>query len=234
VPRAPRSVLPDYGYFHVTCRGVGGSHIFVDDADREAFVRLLRQASRRFGWRLHAWCLMGTHFHIVVEGPREALSGGMHRLNGLYAQRFNRRYARRGHLFEERFRSWVVEGEAYFWATVNYVLENPVRAGLCDDPRDWFWSTPHNPFVAAPSFPAASLRARSEGLSLGPGHDDHVDPAGTVDADDELLLDVGAPARTRHDRQSARQLTAERLEELGEPRQDRVLRDDRHVRLGKE
>jgi len=68
------------------------------------------------------------------------MSYAVHRLNGLYAQRFNRRHERRGHLFENRFSSWVIHDEEHLRATIAYVLENPVRAGLCTDARDWLWS----------------------------------------------------------------------------------------------
>jgi REP element-mobilizing transposase RayT len=168
VPRLPRSQLPELGFFHVTSRGVGGAFIFLDDWDREAFRVLLMQVVERFGWRLHAWCLMGTHYHLLVEAPRDRLSAGMHRLNGLFAQSFNRRQGRRGHLFEQRFSAWVVDEESHFWATVNYIVENPVRAGLCTDPRDWLWSWPRvGQPVSAPQ--TVALTAMSEGLSLGHG-----------------------------------------------------------------
>ncbi len=67
MPRRPRSYLPDYGFFHVTSRGVAGSLIYVDDLDREAFRRFLEQTVEMFGWKVHAWCLMGTHYHLLVE-----------------------------------------------------------------------------------------------------------------------------------------------------------------------
>jgi putative transposase len=66
----------------------------------------------------------------------------MRKLNGVYARRFNRRHGFRGHLFEERFSSWLVRDEKHFAATILYVLENPVRAGLCASPTDWRWSAP--------------------------------------------------------------------------------------------
>jgi REP element-mobilizing transposase RayT len=141
MPRSPRRRLPD-GFYHVTSRGVAGTFIFVDDFDREAFARLLDRVSELWGWRVHAWCLMGTHYHLVVEAKREQLSFAFHRLNGLYAQRFNRRHGRRGHLFENRFSAWVIRDEEHLRATIAYVHENPARAGLCTDPRDWLWSWP--------------------------------------------------------------------------------------------
>jgi putative transposase len=139
VPRSPRRLLPD-GLFHVTSRGVAGTRIFVDDADRSAFVLLLQRVTELWGWTVCAWCLMGTHYHLVVDARREQMSYAVHRLNGLYAQRFNRRHDRRGHLYEGRFSAWVIRDEEHFATTIAYVLENPVRAGLCSDPKEWLWS----------------------------------------------------------------------------------------------
>jgi REP element-mobilizing transposase RayT len=142
MPRRPRSHLPDHGFFHVTSRGVAGALIYRDDLDREAFRRLLEQTVEMFGWQLHAWCLMGTHYHLLVEAPRERLSAGMHRLNGLYAQRFNRRHGRKGHLYEERFSSWLIDDQRHVQATVGYIVHNPVRARLCDVASKWPWRWP--------------------------------------------------------------------------------------------
>jgi putative transposase len=141
MPRRPRSSL-EGTVFHIVCRGVAGQLIFDDDFDRRRFVWQLNEVSERFGWRVIAWCLMGTHFHLVVECDVEQLSLALHRLNCLYAMYFNRRHKRRGHLFENRFSSWVVVDEAHLEATVGYVLENPVRAGLCGQASEWGWSWP--------------------------------------------------------------------------------------------
>ena len=141
MPRRPRQNL-EGTVFHVVSRGVAGQLIFEDDFDRSRFVWQLNEVSERFGWRVIAWCLMGTHFHLVVECDLEQLSLAVHRLNCLYAMYFNRRHNRRGHLFENRFSSWVVRDEAHLEATVGYVLENPVRAGLCRQASEWRWSWP--------------------------------------------------------------------------------------------
>jgi REP element-mobilizing transposase RayT len=135
----PRRALPD-GYFHVTSRGNRGTRIFLEDLDRLDFLDLLQSTATLFAWRAHAHCLMGTHYHLVVEATRDRLSEGMRRLNGVYALRFNRRYGLRGHVFETRFSSWVIRDEQHLTAAVEYVLANPVRAGLCREPRDWQWS----------------------------------------------------------------------------------------------
>ena len=102
MPRPLRSDLPD-GIYHVTTRGVAGTRIFVDDDDRRTFLARLLDVVGRFGWCCHALCLMDTHYHLVIETTRVSLSAGLKRLNGLYAQGFNERHERRGHLFGDRF-----------------------------------------------------------------------------------------------------------------------------------
>jgi len=82
--------------------------------------------------------LMTNHYHLVVEAFRDALSDGMQHLNGVYAQSFNVNYGRWGHLFGERFWCRPV-GEEDLAATCDYVLANPVRAGICDRSSDWPW-----------------------------------------------------------------------------------------------
>src|SRR5437870_6905448 len=100
--RLRRSQLED-GFFHVTARGVDEMHIFRDDLDRIDFLHLIADASKRFKWRRDAYCLLGTHYHLLVESKRKDLSEGMQHLNSRYAQRFNKRHRRRGHVFEARF-----------------------------------------------------------------------------------------------------------------------------------
>lgn len=139
VPRRPRHLLGD-GTFHITARGVARSEIFLDDHDYRAFLGLFRDAGNRFAWRTRAFCLMPNHFHLVVSTARIGLSAGMHRLNCLYAMRFNKRYKRSGHLFQNRFDARIVEGDRHAQAVARYVVDNPVRAGLCQDWRHWPWS----------------------------------------------------------------------------------------------
>jgi REP element-mobilizing transposase RayT len=137
--RLVRSTLPD-GFYHVTTRGVARCPIFLDDDDRIAFLELLAFVVRLYRWRCHAFCLMTNHYHLVLETTRARLSDGVHRLNGRYAQEFNARYDRSGHLFGARFASWLIEEEDHLNAACEYVLLNPVRAGLCEEPKDWRWS----------------------------------------------------------------------------------------------
>ena len=138
--RAPRFDLPDFGAFHVTARGVAGAPIQADEIDCRRFVSYLCLATKNAGWRLLAYCLMTNHFHLVVLGERDAMSRGMHTLNGRHAQTFNTRHGRRGHLFQERFHAQVVRDDVHLASACAYVLDNPVRAGLCADREAWLWS----------------------------------------------------------------------------------------------
>jgi len=129
------------GTFHVTSRGNRRQAIYHDDDDRRLFLLLRDRVVRRCGWHLKAHCLLTNHFHLLVETPKPNLSIGMHQLNGVYASIFNQRHRVDGHLFEARFGSSLVETEDHLAETLRYIAFNPVKAGLCDHPRDWPWSS---------------------------------------------------------------------------------------------
>jgi REP element-mobilizing transposase RayT len=139
VARILRSTLPD-GFFHVSVRGVYGADVFRSSSDRRLFLQLLRSCETRHRWTCHAYCLMTTHYHLVIEAERAALSAGMQRLNSRYAAAFNRRYDRFGHLFAGRFSARGIADEAYLYDACSYVVLNPVKAGLCERVEDWPWS----------------------------------------------------------------------------------------------
>jgi REP-associated tyrosine transposase len=164
MPRRPRNALPESGIFHITARGAGRIAIYRDDEDRSLFVLLLKRVIRRFAWTCHVYCLMTNHYHLVIEAERGAMSSGMHHLNGIHAQAFNRRHGRDGHLFASRFSAYSIESEGYLEATCRYVLNNPVRAGLCADPSDWRWSEPRYP---AGGYGARLAQPSSSTLSAG-------------------------------------------------------------------
>jgi putative transposase len=126
--------------WHVTSRGNERQPIFRDDVDRRSLLERLAENVEDFSWRLHAYVLMGNHYHLLLETPEPNLSRGMHRLNAAYSQRFNRRHERVGHLFQGRFKAILVEKERHLLELVRYVVLNPVRAGLVRDPAAWPWS----------------------------------------------------------------------------------------------
>lgn len=138
--RVARTNLPD-GYFHVVSRGIpAAGHVFRDDDDRTVFMELVWSTTRRDRWTCHAICVLGSHYHLVLEARRASLSRGLQRLNWLYARYFNARHGQFGHVFAERFSARVIDGETYLYEACAYVLLNPVRAGMCERVEDWPWS----------------------------------------------------------------------------------------------
>jgi putative transposase len=115
--------------YHVTARGNERKRIVFDDEDREGWVDTLARAVRRYEWQVHAWCLMDNHHHLLLETPRPNLASGMRELNGTYAQSFNRRYGRWGHLLGGRYWSILVQREPHLLELCRYVVLNPIRAG---------------------------------------------------------------------------------------------------------
>jgi REP-associated tyrosine transposase len=138
VARLPRSLLPDGG-FHVATRCVAKTAIYRDDDDRLVFLGLLAQTVDHFEWTCHSYCLMTNHYHLVIDATRANLSDGLQMLNGVYAQGFNGRHERWGHVFGDRFWCRTVPEEELETVCL-YVLNNPVRAGLCERITDWPWS----------------------------------------------------------------------------------------------
>ena len=121
--------------YHVMNRGDRREAIFRDDEDRERFVQTLGEACLKTGWKVHAYCLMPNHFHLVIETPRANLVAGMKWFLGVYTSRFNRRHKLFGHLFSGRYKSLIVDGSGngYLKTVCDYVHLNPVRAKLLND-----------------------------------------------------------------------------------------------------
>ena len=139
VPRQPRTELSD-GIFHVTARGMPEHPLFVDDHDRSRFVSLLRELAPQHGVRCRAYCVMGTHYHLLLDGSAVDLASLMKRLNGRYARRYNERHDRHGHVFAERYSAWVVRDERHLEQAYAYIDANPVKAGLCESGDRWPWT----------------------------------------------------------------------------------------------
>ncbi len=127
--------------YHLIARGNARELVFIDDLDRRVFLELLAKVAERFGWVVYAYCLMGNHYHLAVETPSGNLSRGMAQLNGRYARYFNRRYQRCGHVFQARFRSILIERETQLLVVCRYVVLNPMRAWLSQEPEGWLWSS---------------------------------------------------------------------------------------------
>ena len=126
--------------------------------DRLIFLRLLRNVAARFQWQCLTYCLMDNHYHLLVRTAEPNLGAGMHRLNGLYAQDFNRRHARSGHVWEQRYHSVLLEQEAHLAQAIGYIALNPVRSGICAQPEHWPWSA-HRALAGLGSDPIVSVEA---------------------------------------------------------------------------
>jgi len=127
--------------YYLTSHGRAGEDIFLDDADRTRFLDVLTNTIERFSWICHAYCLMDNCYYLLIETPLPNLSRGMRHLNGVYTQWFNRKHSRSGHLVQGRFKSIVVEKEAYLLEVAREIVLNPIRAKRVRTTRDWRWSS---------------------------------------------------------------------------------------------
>ncbi len=129
-----RSIRIEYpgAYYHVMARGNRREAIFLDDDDRRFFLQTLSEACGRTGWRVHAWVLMGNHYHLFIETPEANLSVGMKWLQNTFTRRFNVRHRKWGRVFGDRYKAVLVEGgSAHHYGTLlDYIHLNPVRARM--------------------------------------------------------------------------------------------------------
>lgn len=137
----PLRVLIPGGNHHITARGNDKQALFVDDGDRRTFLRVLSDACSRHGAVVLAFCLMDNHVHLIVQDRRTKLSQILQQLNGSYAQRFNRRHGRTGHVFEGRFWNSPLQSDDYLVVATEYVHRNPLEAGMVVDLAAYPWSS---------------------------------------------------------------------------------------------
>ena len=135
----PRLNLPG-GLYHVILRGNAGQAVFFRDGDRYRFYLLLQEGTCRFGYRVHAFCPMTNHIHLVLQAGVMPLSHGTHNLSFRYTRWVNRREQRTGHLFQGRYKAVLVDGDSYLLELIRYIHLNPVRAGIVKNPVDYPWS----------------------------------------------------------------------------------------------
>jgi REP element-mobilizing transposase RayT len=139
---ARRTRGPVYaGVYHVWRRTAGPIEMFRDDFDRTAFCDRLHASILKYSWTCMAFVLMPTHFHLLLEVADDVLQPGMRDLFGPYAQAYNRRWGRSGHLRAGPYKLRRVDGERDLRGVYRYVVRNPVRSKLCERPQDWEWSS---------------------------------------------------------------------------------------------
>lgn len=140
MPRPLRIEVPG-GVYHVVVRGNERKAVFRDDEDREAYLAKLGECSERQRVRPIAYCLMNNHVHLALERGPVPLSRLMRTLQSAYAQRFNRRHRRVGHLFQGRYKAFLVQDEIYLMTLLRYIHMNPVAAGIVTRPDAYRWSS---------------------------------------------------------------------------------------------
>src|SRR3954453_7907516 len=117
--------------YHVITNATFGRRLFVENDDRRMFLYRLEDVVLRHDWSCKSYCLLGTHYHLLVTTPEPNLAVGMKRLNGMHAQAVNDRHQQFGSLFRQRYQTQLVETDGDLLATLRYIALNPVRAGLC-------------------------------------------------------------------------------------------------------
>lgn len=127
--------------YHVTSRGNNRMAVYLDDDDRHWFLALVARVVELQDVAVYSVCLMSNHYHLVLGTRRPNLSRSIKELNGRYAQWWNRRHARVGHVFQARFHSQVIENDSYLLTACAYDALNPVRAGIVPSPEKWPWSS---------------------------------------------------------------------------------------------
>ncbi|RLD19409.1 MAG: hypothetical protein DRI33_03025, partial [Caldiserica bacterium] len=129
------------GIYHVISRGNIGRDIFLDSKDKMFFLKNLAKNSNDFDTTIFSYVLMGNHYHVLLRTNKNNLSDFMHRLNTTYSHRFNYMHGLTGHLFHDRYKSFLVEDDQYFVAAMRYIAINPVAAGVVDKAEKYEWGS---------------------------------------------------------------------------------------------
>jgi len=139
MPRAAREKSKS-GIYHVILRGINRQSIFEDEEDHIRFLEKLDKYQKEDSYRLYAYCLMGNHVHLLLQ-ENEGLDISMRRIGASYVYWYNWKYERCGHLFQDRFKSEAVEDDSYFLTVLRYIHQNPLKAGMVNDPAEYHWSS---------------------------------------------------------------------------------------------
>lgn len=149
--RPPRIIFPG-AIYHVTSRGNRRAAIYHDRRDHLIWLDQLASTVEKHEFKVHAYCLMPNHYHLLIETIHANLSDGMHMLNATYCQHFNKRHVLTGHVIQGRFHALSIGKEQHLLAAARYISLNPVRAKLVGDPKDWEWSS-HRHYLNPASAP---------------------------------------------------------------------------------
>ncbi len=128
-------------FHHAMNRGYNGTPIFKEDEDKETFLRLLREISEKLRIRILCYCIMDNHYHIILQNSSGKMSKFFKQLNGQYGTIYRTKYGGRGYVFQDRFKSMIIQKDSYLLLSIAYVLKNPVRARVVKNSINYKWSS---------------------------------------------------------------------------------------------
>jgi putative transposase len=137
----PLRIQYEHAFYHITGRGNERKMIFLSKADHDKFKVYLKEAQDRYGFILHAYVLMGNHYHLLGETPQANLSAIMHFISGSYTTYFNKKRNRSGHLFQGRYKAILIDRDSYLLELSRYIHLNPVKAHMAEKPEDYIYSS---------------------------------------------------------------------------------------------
>ena len=149
--RKPRIHYPG-AFYHVILRGNAGNLIFFTDQDRYRFFFLLQEGIEKYAHRIHAYCLMNNHIHLIIQVGQIPLSRIMQNVSFRYTRYINKRKKQWGHLFQGRYKALLIDVDNYLLELVRYIHNNPVRAGIVVTPEKYTWSS-HNVYIGETTVP---------------------------------------------------------------------------------
>lgn len=145
MPRAPRQ-KSESGIYHIMLKGINHQVIFEDDEDYTRFIETVKNYKAVSEYKIFAYCLMSNHIHILLKVEKEDLEQIIKRIAGSYVYWYNWKYYRRGHLFQDRFKSEPVDDDKYFLTVLRYIHQNPVKAGVVDSVDEYKYSS-YNEYI---------------------------------------------------------------------------------------
>lgn len=133
--------ISESGIYHIMLRGINRQIIFEDDRDIERLIDTVKRYKSVSNYKLYAYCIMNNHTHFLIKETEEPISVSIKRISSSYVFWYNKRYERCGHLFQERFKSEVIDSDEYFLTVLRYIHQNPIKSGIAEDIRGYKWSS---------------------------------------------------------------------------------------------
>ena len=144
MPRIPRMYFKTE-YFHVIVQGINKSYIFDDSIDIKYYIKNMYELQNKYNIKIIAYCIMNNHAHILLKTKIiKSMSEFMHSLNTSYACYYNKKYKKIGYVFRDRYKAEGIYSESHIYNCINYIYNNPVKAGICDKPKNYPYSNYKN------------------------------------------------------------------------------------------